>query len=115
VNITKTEVLHICKLAKLKLSEEELCRTTAELEEIIQHMKCIEKFSFEEKEITKANVKTALSDGKIICQKENITQIDVKTQVLRKDEVKPFSDYEKLFRNTRDMKDGYIRVPKIIE
>ncbi len=94
MNITKTEVLHICKLAKLKLSEEELCRTTAELEEIIQHMKCIEKFSSEEKEITKENAKT---------------------QVLRKDEVKPFSDYEKLFRNTRDMKDGYIRVPKIIE
>ncbi|MCD5410760.1 MAG: Asp-tRNA(Asn)/Glu-tRNA(Gln) amidotransferase subunit GatC [Clostridiales bacterium] len=107
MNITKVEVQHICKLAKIKLGEEGLCKTTAEFEEILQHMKCIEKFDFEEEAMK--------SDKEGMQANENIKQTHEENQTLRKDEVVAFRNHEKLFKNTKDMKDGYIRIPKIIE
>ncbi|MGV8145485.1 MAG: Asp-tRNA(Asn)/Glu-tRNA(Gln) amidotransferase subunit GatC [Alkaliphilus sp.] len=94
MNITTEEVLHISKLSKIKLTGEELLKTTEQFEEILHLMKCI---------------------GKLNLQNEVVMQSDEKAQRLRKDEVIPFENTIKLFQNTRDMKDGYIRIPKIIE
>ena len=45
----------------------------------------------------------------------NLDKFDKVNTEFRKDEVEVFEDKEKLFRNTKSMREGSIEVPKVIE
>lgn len=88
-------VEYISNLAKLKFTETEYLALAKEFESILSHFESIDKM-----DLSNVNL-DLLSDGL--------------KSVLRKDEVYYFEDKEKLFKNTKAMKDTAIVVPKIIE
>ncbi|SDY58702.1 Asp-tRNA(Asn)/Glu-tRNA(Gln) amidotransferase subunit GatC [Tindallia californiensis] len=89
------EVAYIAKLAKLDLSEEEVEQYSREFDNILEHFEVIANFTVED-------------------TKEDIFQHQPST-ILRKDEPSLFEDQKKLYQNTKDLKDGLIRVPKILD
>lgn len=95
MKITAETVDYISKLSKLQFTEEESKKLAEEFEGILTHFESIDKLD--------------LSDIEL-----NIFSEDLKP-VLRKDESKIFEDKEKLFSNTKSMRDTAIVVPKIIE
>jgi aspartyl-tRNA(Asn)/glutamyl-tRNA(Gln) amidotransferase subunit C len=95
MKISKDEVNYIAKLAKLRFNEEEAERLAKEFDDILSHFQSIDKMNLEDVDINKPD--------------EN------KKTVLRKDETCIFIDKKKLFQNTKDIQDGSIRIPKVIE
>lgn len=89
------EVAYIAKLAKLDLSEEEVEQYSREFDNILEHFEVISNFDVEgmEKDMFKHQQST----------------------ILRKDEPSLFKDQKQLYQNTKDLKDGLIRVPKILD
>ncbi len=85
---------YIAKLAKLKFSDEEAAKFAQEFKDILEHLKNID-------------------DENLIAVETNISKNN--KSVLRKDVVKIFEEKEELFKNTKDMKDGSIVIPKVIE
>ncbi len=94
MKINVEEVQHIAKLAKLRFTNEEAEKMAKEFDSILGHFQSMEEVPLED---TKTSSKE-----------------EIKT-VLRKDEAVIFEDKAKLFRNVKQMRDGYIQVPKIIE
>ena len=95
MKITIENVNYIAKLAKLSFTEKEAEKMTKEFESILSHFESIDKFD--------------LSDVSLDIYSENLKS------VLRKDEMKVFTDKKKLFQNVKSMRDTSIQVPKIIE
>lgn len=92
INIETIE--DIAKLAKLKFTEKEAKKLANEFEKILTHFENIDK--------------------------EDLTGIDINTfeevkSVFRKDEVKNFDNKKELFQNTKELRENYISIPRVIE
>lgn len=93
--LNKTEIEHVAKLAHIGLSEKEVSNMATQLGSIIEFVDTIQKTDTTDIEPT--DQVTGLSD------------------VTRQDEVVicPLSR-EQLLANAPDIKDGYIKVPKVL-
>lgn len=89
--ITKEDVKYIAKLAKLKFSEEEAEVFAGEFENILEQFKTLDQLNLEDVEIERPKVAVVRKD---ICQK---------------------CDIDDLYRNSKNMRETSIEVPKIIE
>ena len=91
MSISKNDIIHIAKLAKLKLDDEEATIFAREFENILKQFKTLDKLDLDDVTMEKPNV-----------------------SVLRKD-VQKKCEIEDLFRNVKTMRGTAIEVPKIIE
>lgn len=89
--ITKEDVKHIAKLAKLQFSEEEAETFANEFENILEQFKTLDKLNLDDVEIEKPKVAVVRKD------------------ILKKCEI------DDLYRNSKKMRETSIEVPKIIE
>lgn len=93
-HVSIEEVKHIAKLSKLSFTEEETAKIAKEFEAILTHFKTIDNLD--------------LSDV-------NLNEYDEVNTEFRKDIPQVFEDKKKLMQNVKDLRDGAIQVPKIIE
>lgn len=93
--VTKDQVKHIAKLARLKLSEEELESYTKELSSILDYM---EKLN----EIDTSNV-------------EPLTHPVENKNVFREDEIGNSVKTKEALKNAPQKDDKYFKVPKVIK
>ncbi len=93
--ITREEVEHVARLARLELAEEEKEQMTAQLDSILEY---IEKL----KELDTAQV-------------EPTTTVIPMVSVMREDVVRPSLSQDEALANAPDREDVYFRVPRIIE
>jgi aspartyl-tRNA(Asn)/glutamyl-tRNA(Gln) amidotransferase subunit C len=93
--ITRREVEHVARLARLELAEEEKEQMTAQLDSILEY---IEKL----KELDTAEV-------------EPTTTVIPMVSVMREDVVRPSLSQDEALANAPDREDVYFRVPRIIE
>lgn len=94
MQITDEEVLHIAKLARIKLSENEIQDYKKNLEEILDFANTINQVNTE-------NI------GETIGINENYN-------VFRKDEIVQENKREELLSNAPSQDDGMFRIPKVI-
>jgi aspartyl-tRNA(Asn)/glutamyl-tRNA(Gln) amidotransferase subunit C len=94
MQINDSEVLHIAKLARLNLAENEIQSYKKNLQEILDFADTIN--SVETEEI-----------GETIGINENYN-------VFRKDEIKQESEKEELLENAPSQDEGMFRIPKVI-
>lgn len=92
--VSKEEILHIAKLADLKINENEIDEYAKNLEDILNFAQIINSVDTE-------NVK------------ESIGTLN-NVNVFRKDEVKEFEDKEALLQNAPEQEDHMFRIPKVI-
>ena len=92
--ITRDEVVHVAKLARLELSEDEIRHLTAQLGDMLDHFADI--------------------DGLELAEVVPMTQPYPLTNVLRDDEVQPGLDRDEVLAAAPDAVDGRFRVPPII-
>ena len=92
--ITKKEVEYVAKLAKLEFGEEEKEEFTSQLNSILDYFKKLNELNTEEVEPTAyvISMPTLLND----------------------DEVKPSLSQEEVLSNSKYVKKGYFKVPKIM-
>lgn len=95
MSMTAEEVLHIARLARLALSDEEVQLFTEQLGNILEYMKKLGELDTRDVEGTAHAI--ALRN------------------VYRNDKVYPFGDLEKILSNSPDRDEDCFRVPKIIE
>ncbi|QSZ26928.1 Asp-tRNA(Asn)/Glu-tRNA(Gln) amidotransferase subunit GatC [Aceticella autotrophica] len=93
--ITREEVEHVAKLARLKFSDKDLDRLATQLDSILGYVYKLNELNTENIEPT-----------------AHIVPI---SNVFRDDEVKPSMDREKILMNAPNREDGCFKVPKIIE
>ncbi|HEX7550524.1 MAG TPA: Asp-tRNA(Asn)/Glu-tRNA(Gln) amidotransferase subunit GatC [Candidatus Methylomirabilis sp.] len=93
--ITRAEVEHVARLARLELTEDEKERMTAQLDAILGYM-------------DKLN---ALDTSQV----EPTTTVIPMVSVMRDDVVRPSLDREEALANAPDRADAFFRVPRIIE
>lgn len=93
--ITKKQVEHVAKLARLNLSEEEKDKFSDQLGKILDYVDQLNELNTE-------NV-------------EPMAQALPKVNVMRDDLVNQFVEHEEILKNTPEEEDGYIKVPKIAE
>ena len=93
--ITRADVEHVAKLARLALSEEELGTLEEQLSRILDHAARV----------------TALDTDGIEPTAHAIPLVNV----LRADEIVPPLDPAEALRNAPDVENGYFRIPKILE
>ncbi|WP_027964079.1 Asp-tRNA(Asn)/Glu-tRNA(Gln) amidotransferase subunit GatC [Halalkalibacillus halophilus] len=93
--ITKDDVKHVAKLARLEFSEEELERYTDQLSSILN-------FSEQLNELDTTDV-------------EPTTHVLDMKNVMRKDEAKEWIKKEDALNNAPDQLDGQFRVPSILD
>lgn len=93
--ITRKEVEHVARLARLELTEEEKERMTAQLDSILGY---IDKLN----ELDTAQV-------------EPTTTVIPMVSVMREDVVRPSLSQDEALANAPDREDAYFRVPRIIE
>lgn len=94
MNISKEEIIHMSKLASLKLTEEEIERYTKDMEDILAFANTINQANTDD-------------INESIGASENYN-------VFRKDEVKEFEDKEILLQNAPSSEDGMFHIPKVI-
>ncbi len=93
--ITRAEVEHVARLARLELTEDEKERMTAQLDAILGY-------------VDKLN---ALDTSQV----EPTTTVIPMVSVMRDDVVRPSLDREEALANAPDRADAFFRVPRIIE
>lgn len=93
--ITDLETQHVAQLAKLSFTQEELPVFTAQMDKIIEMVELLEAI-----DTTGVPLTTSVTD------RLNVTREDVAVAGTDRDE---------LMKNAPDEKDGYIRVPAIME
>lgn len=93
--LTREEVLHIARLARLKLTEKEIELYREQLGRILDYFKKLEELDTSDVEPT-SHV------------------LEVKN-VLRADEPRPSVPQEEALRNAPKKRDGYFEVPQVIE
>ena len=93
--ITRAEVEHVARLARLELTEDEKERMTAQLDAILGY-------------VDKLN---ALDTSQV----EPTTTVIPMVSVMRRDVVRPSLDREEALANAPDRADAFFRVPRIIE
>lgn len=94
MKVTIETIEYIANLSKLKFDEEEKERFAKEFESILTHFENIENEDLSTTEVS-------LMDNTV--------------EELRKDEVKEFDNKEALFQNVKEVKDGCIVIPRILE
>ncbi len=94
MNISREEIIHIAKLANLKLTEEEIEKTLYNMKDILNFANTVN------------NVNTDGVDESIGAT-ENYN-------VFRKDEIKEFGDRDILLSNAPEQEDGMFKIPKVI-
>jgi aspartyl-tRNA(Asn)/glutamyl-tRNA(Gln) amidotransferase subunit C len=92
--ISKEEVRHIARLARLKLSEDEVEKFTEQLSHILEHA---------------ARVRELNLDGL-----EPLTHAVDRTNVMREDEVKEGLLSEEALKNAPDREGDFFRIPPIV-
>ncbi len=95
VKITKEQVEHVAKLARLNLTEAEKERLTGEMENIIA-------FADKLNELDTSGI-------------EPTAHVIPMQNVFREDVVKPSFDREKILANAPSQEDGCYKVPKIVD
>jgi aspartyl-tRNA(Asn)/glutamyl-tRNA(Gln) amidotransferase subunit C len=93
--ITRAEVEHVARLARLELSDDEKERMTTQLDAILGYMETLNTLNTADVEPT-ATVIPMVS-------------------VMRDDEVRPSLDREDALANAPEREGAYFRVPRIIE
>jgi len=93
--ISRDEVLHIAKLAKLQLSEEEIRQYQEQLSRILEYFKKLE-------ELDTSNV-------------EPMKHILDVHNVFRADEPEPSVSPEEALKNAPKRRDGFFEVPRVVE
>ena len=93
--ITRAEVEHVARLARLELSEDEKERMTAQLDAILGYMDTL----------------NALDTSGV----EPTTTVIPMVSVMREDVVRPSLSREDALANAPDREDVFFRVPRIIE
>lgn len=94
MEISKEEILHIAKLASLKIKEEEIEEYRKNLQDILNFANTIN--SVDTDGLAETNGATA-----------NIN-------VLREDEVKEFEDKEYLMKNAPEQENNMFKIPKVL-
>ena len=94
MKVTIETIEYIANLSKLKFDEGEKERFAQEFESILTHFENIENEDLSTTEVS-------LMDNTV--------------EELRKDEVKEFDNKEALFQNVKEVKDGCIVIPRILE
>ena len=94
MEISKEEILHIAKLASLKIKEEEIEEYRKNLQDILNFAKTIDSVDTDNLEETNGAT----------------TNINF----LREDEVKEFEDKEKLMQNAPDQENNMFKIPKVL-
>lgn len=94
MKVTIKTIEYIANLSKLKFDEEEKEQFAKEFESILTHFENIENEDLSTTEVS-------LMDNTV--------------EELRKDEVKRFDNREALFQNVKEVKDGCIVIPRILE
>lgn len=95
MSITKQDVQHVAKLARLNLSEAEEAQMTEQLNAILQYAEKLNELDTEGVEPT--------------------THVLHVSNVMREDEVLESLPIEKVMLNAPDEEDGQIRVPAVLE
>ena len=94
MEISKEEIMHIAKLANLKLEEEEIPEYIKNLQDILNFANIVNK-----SEVDGLDTSTSTIDN---------------FNVFRKDEVKVFRDNMLLLQNAPEQHDNMFRVPKVL-
>lgn len=94
MDISREEIIHIAKLANLKLTEEEIEKNVENMKDILNFANTVNK------------VNTDDVDESIGATKNY--------NVFRKDEIKEFGDRDILLSNAPDQEDGMFKIPKVI-
>ncbi|HKL42660.1 MAG TPA: Asp-tRNA(Asn)/Glu-tRNA(Gln) amidotransferase subunit GatC [Clostridia bacterium] len=94
MKVTIETIEYIANLSKLKFDEQEKERFAKEFESILTHFENIENEDLSTTEVS-------LMDNTV--------------EKLRKDEVKKFDNRKELFQNVKEIKDGCIVIPRILE
>lgn len=94
MKISKEEILHIAKLADLKIDENEIDKYVLNLQDILNFANIVNNAKTDGMEIT-------------VGANENYN-------VFRKDEVKEFDDMEALLQNAPDKENNMFKIPKVI-
>ena len=92
--VSKEEILHIAKLADLKINENEIDEYAKNLEDILEFVKVLNRVDTDNIE-------------------ESIGTLN-NVNVFRKDEVKEFEDKELLLKNAPEQEDNMFNIPKVI-
>ncbi len=93
--ITREEVLHVARLARLDLAPAEVDRLKEQLGTLLEYMKQLDGLDTRDVRPTSHAVEMGTP--------------------MREDVVRPFGDKEALLRNAPDREGDYFRVPRIIE
>ncbi|RJP25760.1 MAG: Asp-tRNA(Asn)/Glu-tRNA(Gln) amidotransferase subunit GatC [Deltaproteobacteria bacterium] len=93
--ITREEVLHVARLARLALPDAEVDRLRDQLSALLDYMKQLDRLD------TRDVVPTSHA-------------VEMGTP-FREDEARPFGDRESLLKNAPDRAGDFFRVPRIIE
>lgn len=93
--ITRDDVLHIAKLAKLKLTEEEISLFQQQLSRILDYFRQLEKL-----------------DTENVAPMKHIVEVH---NVLRADEPRPSVPVSTALKNAPRRRGDYFEVPKVVE
>ena len=94
MEISKDEILHIAKLARLKLKDEEIENYIKNLEDILNFANVVNEAPIDGLDVTNGAI-------------DNYN-------VFRKDEIKVFEDNETLLANAPEQEDNMFKIPKVI-
>ena len=89
--IERDQVLHVARLARLRLSEEELERMSGELSEILSHIEKVGELDLDDVEPT-----------------SHVVELE---NALRQDEPRPSWPHERVLEGAPDVAEGGFRVP----
>ena len=94
MEVKKEEILHIARLANLKLKEEEIPEYIHNLEDILNYANVVNGAPIEGLQTTVGTIENA--------------------NVFRKDEVKIFEDQEALMVNAPEKEENMFKIPKVL-
>lgn len=94
MKISREQVEHVAKLARLELVEEEITTYTEQLNSILEYAAMLERIDTEDIQPTAHAVPLH--------------------NVLREDVIKPSLEREKVLVNAPEAEDGFFKVPKIV-
>ena len=93
--ITREEVLHVARLARLSLSPEEAGKMEEQLGKILEHIRQLDR----------------LDTGDVVPTSH---AVEMGTP-FREDSVRPFGEKEQILKNAPDREGDFFRVPRILE
>ena len=94
MEINKEEILHIAKLADIKIKENEIDEYAKNLQDILNFAQIINNVNTD-------NVEESIGTANNF-------------NVFRRDEIKEFEDKESLLQNAPEQEEGMFKIPKVI-